>query len=85
MLTVMFNIPTLYIFITILMPNQEKQAKFNFDDVDIVDTFGINKFWHLVVLPILGRFGILGWILTGDGIQNAFEMLRFIHVCHFRS
>ena len=35
------------------------------------------------MLPILGPFGILGWIRTGDGIHNAYVFVDFEVFRHF--
>ena len=40
-----------------------------------VRIFGVTL--NLWVLHFGGRFGILGWICSGDGIQNAIEFFRF--------
>ena len=53
LLTVVINVPLLYIFVNILIPNQEHQVKYKFNDPSIANNFEVNKYWHLVILPIL--------------------------------
>jgi len=72
-LTVILNIPTLYIFIVILTPNQEEQVKYKFDDPKIANNFEINRYWHLVILPLMILSMIIQVLARCSGSESSDE------------
>ncbi len=53
LVTLLLNIPTLYIFIVILVPNQEELVKYSYNDPEIIGNYEVNKDWHMFLLPLL--------------------------------
>jgi len=52
-LTGLLNLPNLYIFVAKLIPNQEEMVMFNYDDPKISDNYEVNKYWHIILLPLI--------------------------------